>query len=172
MYDHTLDLAKRVADSNPFEARMVAADAGLDARDYEDRITKGAAEIRLPGESAQQAWVRYAETTPEGRALLKASLVAPTSKKPVQAAQNLPYEAVDGDATAELERLARQVAASSGLTYQQAYSRLLTHPSREKLRAQILAQEQDVTRRVRAARKPLDSAERASETRRWAGMDR
>jgi len=68
---------------------------------------------------------------------------------PRQAAQDLKPEPA-GEASAELERLARSMAKEKRYTYQRAYSELYTDPNRAELVARIKQEEAELRARVRA----------------------
>jgi hypothetical protein len=168
MYDHTLSIAKRIADANPFEQRHVAAEWNLSKRDYEAEIEKRSEDYRRPGESRQQAFTRFATETPEGKALMKAALAAPPAAPPKFADQDLvPEKPPGGPASEELMRLARSMAKERKLTVDQAAARILSDPTRKDLLAEILREERRARTMISESRWPLNDAERQSETRRW-----
>jgi hypothetical protein len=160
-------IAKRIAAADPSERRAIAADAGWTQQDFEAEIAKRAAPSRRPGESLQQVWTAYATQNPDGIALWKASRAAPVGPAPKQAAQDLKYEPV-GDASAELERMARQAAKSKNISFEQAYVALLTDPTRRELAQRVKAEELSATRMVRDQRWPNNQAEETSLTREWS----
>jgi hypothetical protein len=139
--DDELSIAKRIADAHPADRRAIAHDSGLTREDFEAEIAKRAAPNRRPGESLQQLWTAFATETENGRALFKAAMSAPVGPAPKQAAQDLKYEPV-GDASAELERMARDMARSKNISYERAYTALLTDPDRKELVARVKAEEQ------------------------------
>jgi hypothetical protein len=148
-------------------------DCGFDRRDFELEIEKRAEAIRAPGESRQQAFTRYATQDETGKLLFKASLKAPP-RIVEQAPQDLPARPEPaGEASAELERLARFEAKSKGGTYEQNYVRLLTSPEHKELVRRARSEELHATQMAQDARWPLRNAERTSLTREWAGeLDR
>src|SRR5262245_41170169 len=133
-------------------AKMVVLNGGTNAlgmhrQDFEEAIAKRAETTRAPGESRQQAFTKYATTTNDGRLLFKASLLAP----PRQAAQDIPVPKRPepaGEASAELERLARFEAKAKGVKYEQAYARLLTSPEHRELVRRVKAEELSATTMV------------------------
>jgi hypothetical protein len=140
---------------------------GIDRDVYHRAIEKRALETKRANETLPQAYTRVVTETDEGRLLLKAYRSAPVAPPPKQAPQDLKYQAV-GEASAELEEMARAEAKSKNITFQQAFARLLTNPDRAKLRERVMAEERHATLEVRRQRWPMDSAERQSLTREWA----
>ena len=141
---------------------------GMTRQDFEAEIAKRAESVRGTSDSAQQAFTKYATQTEVGQLLFKAAMRAPVGKQPQQAPQDLPYEPI-GDASAELERTARQMARSKNITYERAYTALLTDPALAEQRDRVKAEERAQTSRVRAARWPLNEADQQSKTRSWLG---
>jgi hypothetical protein len=130
---------------------------GLDRQHFEDEITKRAE--RREGESAAQAFTRYATTTPDGRLLFKAAVMAP----PRQAAQDLPVPKKPlsaGEASDELNELARAMAKEKNLKFEQAFSALWTDPERAELVARVRREEAEQRTRVQDSRWPIRAAER------------
>jgi hypothetical protein len=168
--DDELSIAKRIADAHPNGRRALAAEAGLTRQDFENEIAKRAAPNRRPGESLEQVFTAYATETENGRALFKAAMSAPVGKPPVQAAQDFKPQPI-GEASATLEEMAREMARSKNISYERAFTALLTNPTHAKLRERIKQEEQDVTARVRAARWPNNQAEEDSRTRAWSRRD-
>jgi hypothetical protein len=154
-------------DSRHFAKILVTQglDCGQTRQDFEEDIAKRAEATRLPGESREQAWTRFATATDDGRLLFKAAMLAP----PRQFAQDLTREKpkADGPASEELERTARAMAKEKKLTYQQAYSRLISDPDRKELLAEIRREEERARRAVSDQRWPLHNAERESRTKEW-----
>jgi hypothetical protein len=141
--------------------------SGLDKGTYHRELERLAKAAKRSTESMPQAYTRIATETPEGRELFKAYHNAPVGKQPVQAAQDLPYQPV-GDASAELERTAREAARSKNISYERAYTALLTDPTRKELVARVRREELDATRMVRDQRWPNNQAEQQSKTRDWS----
>jgi hypothetical protein len=137
---------------------------GMHRQDFENEIIKRAE--RRDGESSQQAFTRFITETETGRVLFKAAMLAP----PRQAPQDLPVPERPepaGEASAELERLAQFEAKAKNVSFQQAYTRLLTSPEHRELVRRVKHEELTATRMVADSRWPLREAERASETREW-----
>jgi hypothetical protein len=134
---------------------------GLDRQDFERDIAKRAEAIRAPGESREQAFVRYSTTTDDGRLLFKAAMLAP----PRQAAQDFPLpkkpEAA-GPASRELDELARAMARDKGISFERAHAQLQsdTDPERKALVARVRREEQDAARMIRDQRWPITAAAR------------
>jgi hypothetical protein len=140
---------------------------GLDKDSLHQAIEKLAMETKRADESLAQAYSRtISEPGSDGALLFKAYKLAPEGKKPVQAAQSLKPEPI-GEASAELERTARAMAKEKRITYQQAYSRLISDPERRELLERVKAEERAATGRVADSRWPLRSAEEQSRTRQW-----
>jgi hypothetical protein len=138
---------------------------GFTRRDFENALHKRAEATRLPGESRQQAFTRAATADPQGRALFKAAVKGPF---PVESAQDLaPRTAkpAPGPASEELAALARKHARERRISYQQAYTRLLTDPNEghAELAARVRAEERQASAAVRDARDPIWAAERENE---------
>ena len=127
---------------------------GLDRSHFEAEIHKRAAATRLPGETREQGFVRISTETEAGRTLFKAAVFGPA---PVQAAQDFPARRPQpaGDASKELEELARDMARRKNMSFERAYSQLYTDPERKALVERIKREEADATRRVRAQRFPM-----------------
>jgi hypothetical protein len=134
---------------------------GLTRDVFHAEIEKRAQATRLAGESPQQAYTRIV-LTPEGKELLKAYRNAPVGKPEEQEPQGLKPEPI-GDASAELERLARSVARQKSISYERAYVQLLTDPSRAELARRVREEEMSATRAVRDSRWPIRAAEREFE---------
>jgi hypothetical protein len=161
-------------DSRHFAKMLVVQgiDCGQTRQDFEEDIAKRSESIRRPGESREQAWTRFATTTDDGRLLFKAAMRAPPMEPPRQAAQDLVREKKPaGPASEELERMARAMAREKNLTYQQAFSRLISDPSRREHLEEIKREEERARRAVSDQRWPLHNAERESRTERWANGD-
>jgi hypothetical protein len=132
-------------------------------QDFEEEIVKRAE--RRGGESAAQAFTRFVTTDATGKLLFKAAMMAP----PRQAPQDFPLPKKPesaGPASAELDRLARQMAKDKGLSFQQAFVRIYenadtdTDPERAELVRRVKIEEREATRRVAESRWPITSAVR------------
>ena len=100
-------------------------------------------------------------------------MLAPPMQPPRQAAQDLSrVKPSAGPASEELERMARAMAKEKKLTYQQAYSRLISDPSRKEMLAEIRREEARQRAQVFESRWSLNNAERESRTERWMNGDR
>jgi hypothetical protein len=78
-----------------------------------------------------------------------------------------------GPASKELEALAAFEAKSTGKSFAQSYTRLLTDPERKELVRRVRQEELSATRMVADSRWPLRQAERSSQTEEWVGeLDR
>jgi hypothetical protein len=141
---------------------------GLDRDDYHREIEKRSSATKRPGESEAQSYARYIVEDPAGQLLFKAYRAAPMAKPEVQDPQELKYEPV-GDASAELERLARNEAKAKNTTFARAYTAILTDPTHAELARRVKAEELSATTMVRDSRWPLNEAERTSLTRQWVG---
>ena len=84
-------------------------DCGVDRDTYHNELERMAKAERLPTESIAQSYTRLATTTEKGALLFKAARMAPSAKKPVQAAQDLKPEPA-GPASKELNGLATELA--------------------------------------------------------------
>jgi hypothetical protein len=140
---------------------------GLDRDVYHHEIEKRAGQSRRKGQSFQQAYAKFLETE-EGNLLFKAYKAAPVAKPEVQAPQDLRPEPA-GPASKELESLAAFEAKSTGKSFAQSYTRLLTDPDRAELVRRVKQEELSATRMVQDSRWPLNEAERTSQTRDWVG---
>jgi hypothetical protein len=145
---NVLTFAKVLVDSNGQNHCGITSDV------YHAELEKLARENKRDGESLQQAYVRMSEQTESGRLLMKAALWGPA---PVQAAQDFvnPRPEPIGEASKELEELARYMARSKNWTYERAYSELYTDPERKALVDRVKREEADTTARVRAQRFPM-----------------
>jgi hypothetical protein len=160
---NTLTFAKVLVDSDGRNHCGVTSDI------YHAELEKLAKANKRDGESVQQAYVRVSEQTEAGSLLLKAALRAP-APAPKQEVQDLPARPEPaGEASAELERLARFEAKAKGGSYEQNYVRLLTSPEHKQLVMRARAEELHATRMVADSRWPLENAERSSRTREWVG---
>jgi len=145
---------------------------GFDRDVYHREIEKRAAATKRPGESAAQAYTRVITEDPAGRELFKAVRMAPAPiEPPRQAAQDTKPKPA-GPASEQLERMARAMAKEKKLTYQQAFSRLITDPDRKELLEEIKREESRQRAQVSDSRWPLHNAERESRTREWMNGDR
>jgi hypothetical protein len=134
---------------------------GLTRQDFEEEIAKRAG--RREGESTAQAFTRYATTTEDGKLLFKAAVMAPAPK---QAPQDFPTkkpEPKGGAATAELNELARAMAREKNFSFEQAFSRLWSDPTRADLVNRVKREQVEATRDVRDQRWPIAAAEREFE---------
>jgi hypothetical protein len=132
---------------------------GIDRVTYHQALEKRALEAKGANETLQQAYVRIATTTDEGKLLFKAIRRAPVGKQPVQAAQDLKPEPA-GPASKELDDLAADLATAKEISFASAHAQLQTDPRHKTLVARVRAEEQDVTARVAAQRKPITDAVR------------
>jgi hypothetical protein len=64
-------------------------------------------------------------------------------------------------------RLARDLARGKKLSVEQAYTRLITHPERKELLAEVKREEARQRQMVSESRWPLHNAERQSQTKEW-----
>jgi len=134
-----------------FAKALVAGghDRGLKRQDFEAEIARRAEDVRRPGETPEQAFAKYMTETDDGKLLFKASKLAPSD----DAAQDLvkPDEPKPvGPASARLQQMARIAAQEQRLSYQQAYTRLLTHPDHRELADRVKAEELDIQSRLKA----------------------
>jgi hypothetical protein len=144
---------------------------GFDRDDFHREIEKRAAETRSSRESEAQAYTRILQTS-EGKELYKAYRVAPMGKPPIQEAQDIPRPEPAGPASKALSELARFEAKAKNISYEQAFSRLLTSPDHRELVREVKREELSATRLVADSRWPLREAERTSQTRQWVdGLD-
>jgi hypothetical protein len=132
---------------------------GLDREDYHQALEKLAREAKGATESLQQSYTRLATTTSEGRLLFKAIGVAP----PRQFAQDLPAPkkpASAGEASDELNDLARAMARKKGFTFEQAFNQLWSDPERAELVARVRREEAEQRAKVQSQRWPIHQAQR------------
>jgi hypothetical protein len=145
-----LDIAKHYNSTGDWNS------CSLTSEDFHKAIERRAEAIRRPGQSAAQAYTEILGT-PEGIALHAAYKRAP--KPPVQAPQDtVTTMPPAGPASAELERMAREMARSKGVSFQRAYTQLYTDPERAELVARMRLEERAATSRVAEARWPLETA--------------
>jgi hypothetical protein len=107
---------------------------GFEKADYLDLLNGLAEEIQQDGESIQKAFVRGLET-PAGVELF--ALMKAARGNEVKAPKDAPQDTVarrDEPATAELELKAQELAHKTGLSYAQAYTRIIDDPKYRRLR--------------------------------------
>jgi hypothetical protein len=134
-------------------------DSGVDRDTYHNELERLAKAERLPTETIAQSYTRLATTTEKGALLFKAARLAPAAKKPVQAAQDFKPEPA-GEASRELNDLAAGLATAKEISFASAHAQLQMDPRHKDLVARVRAEEQDVTARVAAQRKPITDAAR------------
>jgi hypothetical protein len=138
---------------------------GTDSDTYHQALEKLALASKGANESLPKAYTRVATTTEQGRLLFKAAMMAP---KPKQAPQDLVPRNVKpapGPASEEMNALARRLARERRVSFQQAYTRLLTDPDEghAELAARVRDEERRASAAVRDARDPIWTAERQYE---------
>lgn len=132
---NTLRFAKILVDSGGVHT------GANDKNTFHSALEKWAGEEKLDNETIQQAYTRLAVTTDEGRLLFKAIGLAPaplpTADLPIRKAAPEPA----GEASKQLNELARVAAAKQGVTFAKAYVDLLTSPEHAALASRVRAEE-------------------------------
>ena len=120
--------------------------SGLSRQRFETAIIKRAAEIRKAGESDAQAFTRTITQDDDGRLLYQASKIAPQGDA-VQDFVGDEKPPSRGPAHNKMDSLATDhMRAHAGLSYQQAYAQVYTHPDNRALRARVVAEHAAIVR--------------------------
>jgi len=115
--------------------------SGNNKTTFHAELEKLARDEKLQGESVQQAYVRIATTTDHGRLLFKAVSLAPAPAPSVDPPIRKAAPEPAGEASIQLNELARVAAAKTGLTFAKAYVELLTSPEHAELASRVRAEE-------------------------------
>jgi len=134
------DTLPETGDAAVSEIRKMLDDGdfdGYEKSDYTEMLNTLAESIQKDGESFQKSFVRAIET-PAGHEIFQLLKSAPGSdfgkaKAPADAVQDTVARR-DEPATAELELKAKELAHKTGLSYAQAYTRIIDDPAYRRLR--------------------------------------
>jgi hypothetical protein len=121
--------------------RKLASDgllADFEKHQFIGLIHDRAADIRRDGETVEKSFTRCIESDPCGRELYSLMKAAPGNEvAKAKVERDAPEDTVarrDEPATVELELKAKELAHKTGLSYAQAYTRIIDNPKYRRLR--------------------------------------